>query len=59
LQRRLLHQGDDVVPIPGTRDIGHLASNVAAAEVRLDTKTLTLIEDAAPAGLAVGAPLLG
>jgi aryl-alcohol dehydrogenase-like predicted oxidoreductase len=58
LQRRLLHQGDDVVPIPGTRDIGHLASNVAA-EVRLDTKTLTLIEDAAPAGLAVGALLLG
>jgi aryl-alcohol dehydrogenase-like predicted oxidoreductase len=58
LQRRLLHQGDDVVAIPGTRDIGHLASNVAA-EVRLDTKTFTLIEDAAPAGLAVGALLLG
>jgi aryl-alcohol dehydrogenase-like predicted oxidoreductase len=55
----LLQQGDDVVPIPGTRDLTHLASNVAAANVRLDHETLARIEEAAPAGLAAGAALLG
>jgi aryl-alcohol dehydrogenase-like predicted oxidoreductase len=54
----LLHQGDDVVPIPGTRSVDHLASNLGAADVRLDEETLAQIEEAAPAGLAAGASLL-
>jgi aryl-alcohol dehydrogenase-like predicted oxidoreductase len=55
----LLHRGDDVVPIPGTRSVAHLESNVAAAGIRLDAEALGRIEDAAPAGLAAGAALLG
>jgi aryl-alcohol dehydrogenase-like predicted oxidoreductase len=55
----LLHQGDDVVPIPGTRNPAHLASNLAAANVSLDPETLRRIEKLAPAGLAAGAALLG
>jgi aryl-alcohol dehydrogenase-like predicted oxidoreductase len=55
----LLHQGGDVVPIPGTRNLEHLASNLAAADVRLDAETLARIEEAAPAGLAAGPALLG
>lgn len=54
----LLHQGDDIVPIPGTRDPAHLYSNVAAANVALDRETLAQIDELAPAGLAAGAALL-
>jgi aryl-alcohol dehydrogenase-like predicted oxidoreductase len=54
----LLHQGEDVVPIPGTRNPAHLASNLAAADVSLDAETLRRIEELAPAGLAAGASLL-
>jgi aryl-alcohol dehydrogenase-like predicted oxidoreductase len=32
----LLHQGDDVVPIPGTRTRRHLEENMAAGDVALD-----------------------
>jgi aryl-alcohol dehydrogenase-like predicted oxidoreductase len=55
----LLLQGEDIVPIPGTRSLSHLEANVAAAEIRLDAEVLERIEHAAPAGLAAGAALLG
>jgi aryl-alcohol dehydrogenase-like predicted oxidoreductase len=55
----LLHQGDDVVPIPGTRSRGHLEANVAAVAIGLDPHTLAEIDSLAPAGLAEGAALLG
>jgi aryl-alcohol dehydrogenase-like predicted oxidoreductase len=55
----LLHQGDDVVPIPGTRNRGHLEANIAAAAIGLDAHTLAEIDSLAPAGLAEGAALLG
>ena len=32
----LLHQGDDIVPIPGTRTVGHLEENMAAEQVALE-----------------------
>lgn len=32
----LLHQGRDIVPIPGTTDLAHLQENLAAADVVLD-----------------------
>jgi aryl-alcohol dehydrogenase-like predicted oxidoreductase len=54
----LLHQGDDIVPIPGTRTPAHLASNVAAAHIQLDQGTLRRIDEIAPRGLAEGATLL-
>jgi aryl-alcohol dehydrogenase-like predicted oxidoreductase len=54
----LLHQGDDIVPIPGTRNPGHLASNAAAAHIELDAETLAHLDEVAPAGLAEGAALV-
>jgi aryl-alcohol dehydrogenase-like predicted oxidoreductase len=54
----LLHQGDDVVPIPGTRNIEHLESNIAATEIRLSRELLDRIEELAPPDLAVGDALL-
>jgi aryl-alcohol dehydrogenase-like predicted oxidoreductase len=55
----LLHQGDDIVPIPGTRNPEHLESNVAAARIELDAPALAQIDEAAPPGLAEGAALIG
>jgi aryl-alcohol dehydrogenase-like predicted oxidoreductase len=54
----LLHQGNDIVPIPGTRNPGHLEANLAAADISLDPETLRRIEQISPAGLAAGAALL-
>ena len=54
----LLHQGDDIVPIPGTRTPSHLDENLAAADVTLDEATLVKIGEIAPAGAAAGAALL-
>jgi aryl-alcohol dehydrogenase-like predicted oxidoreductase len=54
----LLHRGDDVVPIPGTRTPAHLDENLAAADVALDAATLARINELAPAGAAAGSSLL-
>jgi aryl-alcohol dehydrogenase-like predicted oxidoreductase len=50
----LLHQGEDVAPIPGTRRIGYLEENVGAAAVELSAADLGRIEAVAPVGAAVG-----
>jgi aryl-alcohol dehydrogenase-like predicted oxidoreductase len=50
----LLHQGDDVVPIPGTKRIAYLEENVGALEVELTDEDLRQIEEAAPIGVAAG-----
>jgi aryl-alcohol dehydrogenase-like predicted oxidoreductase len=44
----LLHQGKDIVPIPGTRRRRYLAENVAAADVRLTTADLAFIAEHLP-----------
>jgi aryl-alcohol dehydrogenase-like predicted oxidoreductase len=44
----LLAQGQDVVPIPGTRRPDRLAENVAAAQVRLSEDDLRRLEEAVP-----------
>ena len=36
----LLHKGDDIVPIPGTKRRRYLEENVAAAELRLSAQEL-------------------
>ena len=41
----LLHQGDDIVPIPGTRKVSRLDENAAAARVTLDAAALQRIDD--------------
>lgn len=40
----LLHQGEDIVPIPGTRSLGRLAENAAAASVQLRPDTLAALQ---------------
>ena len=36
----LLHQGPDIVPIPGTTSVSHLLENLAAADLALDASVL-------------------
>jgi aryl-alcohol dehydrogenase-like predicted oxidoreductase len=50
----LLHQGEDIVPIPGTKRREYLEENVAAADVELTGEDLRRIEEVAPAGAAAG-----
>jgi aryl-alcohol dehydrogenase-like predicted oxidoreductase len=50
----LLHQGDDIVPIPGTKRVKYLEENVAAIEVELTPQDLRRIEAIAPPGVAAG-----
>jgi aryl-alcohol dehydrogenase-like predicted oxidoreductase len=54
----ILHQGEDIVPIPGTRTPAHLDENLAAADVELDEATLARIDELSPAGAAAGQALL-
>lgn len=51
----VLAQGDDVVPIPGTKRRRYLEENVGAIEVRLSPADLAEIEAIFPAGAATGA----
>jgi aryl-alcohol dehydrogenase-like predicted oxidoreductase len=46
----LLRQGDDVVPIPGTKRVRYLEENLAAAAIELTAEELARIEEAAPRG---------
>jgi aryl-alcohol dehydrogenase-like predicted oxidoreductase len=46
----LLAQGDDIVPIPGTKRRATMADSVAAADVTLTAEDLAIIEAAAPRG---------
>ncbi len=50
----LLHQGQDIAPIPGTKRRRYLEENVAATELRLDQETLLQIDEALPPGAASG-----
>jgi len=50
----LLHQGPDIVPIPGTKRRSYLEQNVAAVAVRLTTDDLRRINETVPRGAAAG-----
>ncbi len=50
----VLAQGDDIVPIPGTKHRHYLEENVAALEIELSAEDLARIDAAAPRGAAVG-----
>ena len=50
----LLHQGDDVVPIPGTTRIENLEENVGALGVTLTEADLGRIDAVFPKGVAAG-----
>ena len=50
----LLHQGNDIVPIPGTKHRKYLEENAAAATLRLSHEDLKRIDMAFPMGATVG-----
>ncbi|MFI6098114.1 aldo/keto reductase [Lentzea sp. NPDC051213] len=50
----LLHQGDDIVPIPGTKRVSYLEENSAAADIELTAHQLAELEAALPPGAAAG-----
>jgi len=50
----VLAQGDDIVPIPGTKRVRYLEENAAAAEIQLTPLELTRLADAVPKGSAAG-----
>jgi aryl-alcohol dehydrogenase-like predicted oxidoreductase len=50
----VMHQGEDVVPIPGTKRRSYLDENVEAAELELGPEDLARIDEAAPVGAAAG-----
>ncbi|MFE9689986.1 aldo/keto reductase [Micromonospora sp. NPDC005806] len=50
----LLAQGEDVLPIPGTKRVRYLEENAAAADVRLTPEQQARLRDAVPAGSVSG-----
>jgi aryl-alcohol dehydrogenase-like predicted oxidoreductase len=54
----LLAQGDDIIPIPGTRNIERVIENRKAVEVDLRTETVKKISEIAAPGLAKGRTLV-
>ena len=50
----VLAQGEDIVPIPGTKRRGRLEENLRALDVRLSAAELQRIDAVAPKGVAVG-----
>ena len=51
----VLAQGDDVVPIPGTKRRSYLEENLGALEVELTPEDLAAIEEVTPRGSVAGA----
>jgi len=50
----LLAQGEDIIPIPGTKRLKYLEEDIAAVNIRLSPEELARIEKAAPKGVAAG-----
>ena len=50
----VLHQGEDIVPIPGTKRRSYLEENVAATEISLSEEDLRRLDEAAPVGATAG-----
>ncbi len=50
----LLAQGEDIIPIPGTKRRAYLEENLGAVDVELSASDLERIEEAMPPGAAAG-----
>jgi aryl-alcohol dehydrogenase-like predicted oxidoreductase len=50
----VLHQGEDIVPIPGTKRRPYLEENVGASDIELTDEDLRRIDEAAPRGATAG-----
>ena len=53
----MLAQGDDIVPIPGTKRVKHLDDNLGGVSVHLSADNLAQIAAILPAGGTSGARL--
>ncbi|MGC9197389.1 MAG: aldo/keto reductase [Acidobacteriaceae bacterium] len=51
----VLSQGEDVIPIPGTKHIGYLEENLGALKVHLTTEHLRRLDQVFPLGVTAGA----
>jgi len=49
-----LAQGEDIIPIPGTKKLNYLRENIKAVDVHLTSEDLQKINEALPAGIASG-----
>ena len=49
-----LAQGEDIVPIPGTKKLKYLQENIKAVDVRLTSEDIQKINEALPLGIASG-----
>jgi len=49
-----LSQGDDIVPIPGTKRRKYLEEDIAALDIQLDAEDFRKLDEAAPHGAAAG-----
>jgi aryl-alcohol dehydrogenase-like predicted oxidoreductase len=50
----VLHRGEDLVPIPGTKRVRYLEENAGAASIELTDVELAQLDEIAPAGVAAG-----
>lgn len=50
----VIAQGEDIVPIPGTKRRGYLEENAAASEIALTDQDMARIDELAPKGAAAG-----
>ena len=50
----VLAQGDDIVPIPGTKHVRYLDENIGALEVKLTDEDLRRLDEILPPGAAAG-----
>jgi aryl-alcohol dehydrogenase-like predicted oxidoreductase len=50
----VLAQGEDIVPIPGTKRRSYLEENAAASDIELTTEDLAGLNELAPKGIAAG-----
>ena len=50
----VLAQGEDIVPIPGTKRVRYLEENIGALDVKLANEDLKRLDDILPPGAASG-----
>ncbi|MHB8405921.1 MAG: aldo/keto reductase [Gammaproteobacteria bacterium] len=50
----LLHKGDDIVPIPGTKHLRYLEENLVAASLKLSTDDMRELDATLPPGAVAG-----
>ena len=51
----MLAQGEDIVPIPGTKRPHYVQENVGALDVEITPEDLERLDEIAPRGVAAGA----